>query len=68
MNENFIRDQGYSWKKSRQLLFGSKGIWRNITNGEEAYNKMNLYSCKDGARAIMNERYRNGFEFIENEE
>lgn len=30
MNDNFIREQGYFWSKAKKLLFGPKGVWRNI--------------------------------------
>ena len=60
MNDNFIREQGYFWNKAKKLLFGAKGVWRNIG---EAYLKANLFRSNDGVRVIMNERCSNGFEF-----
>jgi hypothetical protein len=40
-----------------------RGVWKNIGN---AYLKMNFFRVNDGVRAIMDERYSNGFEHFEN--
>ena len=42
MNENFIREQGNSWKKIKEVMFGTRGIWRLKIDNDNSYLKANL--------------------------
>lgn len=48
-------------------MFGSRGVWRFNVNDGLGYLTVNLLRSGDGIRPYLNERFRNGFEFFENE-
>lgn len=65
MNDNFIREQGHYWRKVKQSVFGSRGIWRFAIENENIYLTSNMYRSEDGVRPYLYERSRNGFQFQE---
>ena len=61
LNDNFIREQAYNWRKVKGQLLGNHGMWRMNLSSSDGY----LVSCFDknseGVRPYLKERFTNGF-------
>lgn len=53
LNDNFIREQGISWKHLKKQQIGGRGMWKC----EPTRQKITWYRLSDGTRAIMEDAF-----------